>query len=50
METKELKVQIEQESVDYLQEVFKDYKEVYKPLYEIKKKMHYTYLSKERYI
>lgn len=36
MEIKELKVQIEKESVEYLQEVFKDYKEVNKRLDEIK--------------
>ena len=36
MEIKELRVLIEQESVDYLKEVFKEYKEVDKPLYEIK--------------
>lgn len=36
MEIKELKVPIEKESVEYLQKVFKDYKEVNKPIEEIK--------------
>ena len=50
MEIKELKVQIEQESVDYLQEVFKDYKEVDKPLYEIKERcIIHIYPKKDTY-
>ena len=50
MEIKELKVPIEQESIEYLQEVFKDYKEVNKPIYDIKGRCiiniiyHYIYL------
>jgi len=35
MEIKELRVQIEQESVDYLKTVFDDYIEVYNPIEEI---------------
>ena len=50
MEIKELKVQIEQESVDYLQEVFKEYKEVDKPLYEIKRRcIIHIYPKKDTY-
>ena len=50
MEIKELKVQIEQESVDYLQEVFKEYKEVDKPLHEIKRRsIIHIYPKKDTY-
>lgn len=36
MEIKEIKIPIEQESIEYLEKVFKDYKEVNKPIEEIK--------------